>query len=116
MPMNYMSGVSGPQWGMPMCGTPIGLPGPPSVPFGIPAGLQKQVIVNHTHVCVAKPTESERIDVKQTPGMSYPAADHHVRIVEHAAPACGYFKQPLCERGECADSEGKGQAEVCPKE
>ena len=30
MPMNYMSGVTGPQYGMPMCGTPIGLPGPPS--------------------------------------------------------------------------------------
>ena len=29
MPMNYMSGVTGPQYGMPMCGTPIGLPGPP---------------------------------------------------------------------------------------
>ena len=48
MPMNYMSGVTGPQYGMPMCGTPIGLPGPPSVPLGVPAGLQKHVIVNHT--------------------------------------------------------------------
>ena len=40
-PMGYIAGVNGPQYGMPMCGTPIGLPGPPSVPLGVPAGLQK---------------------------------------------------------------------------
>ena len=39
VPQNYISGVTGPQYGMPMVGTPIGLPGPPHVPFGIPAGL-----------------------------------------------------------------------------
>ena len=42
---------------MPMCGTPIGLPGPPRVPLGVPAGLQKHVIVNHTHVHLPEPTE-----------------------------------------------------------
>ena len=31
---NYISGVTAPQYGMPMCGTPIGLPGPPHVPLG----------------------------------------------------------------------------------
>ena len=42
-PANYIAGVTAPQYGMPMCGTPIGLPGPPHVPLGVPAGLQKHV-------------------------------------------------------------------------
>ena len=33
MPGVYVSGMTGPQYGMPMSGTPIGLPGPPHVPF-----------------------------------------------------------------------------------
>jgi hypothetical protein len=82
MPNKYICGYNAPQYGMPMCGTPIGLPGPPSVPYGVPAGLQKQVIVNRTNVCLPEPTHCERIVVKQTPGYSYPAPVSHVRIVE----------------------------------
>src|SRR4051794_20129056 len=37
---NYVSGITAPQYGMPYVGTPIGLPGPPHIPLGIPAGLQ----------------------------------------------------------------------------
>ncbi|MCP3977625.1 MAG: hypothetical protein GY720_24345, partial [bacterium] len=46
MPSHYISGVTGPQYGMPTCGTPIGLPGPPHIPLGSPAGLQKHTIRN----------------------------------------------------------------------
>lgn len=112
MPMNYMSGVTGPQYGMPMCGTPIGLPGPPHVPFGIPAGLQKQSIVNHTRVHLPCPTEHERIDVRQVPGMSYPKPVDHVRIVERTSPGCGYYKQPLFDRREKVCPGGESGA--CP--
>ena len=57
MPMGApISGVNGPQYGMPISGTPIGLAGPPHIPFGSPAGLQKHVIVNHTKVHVPEPT------------------------------------------------------------
>jgi hypothetical protein len=100
MPMNYVSGVSGPQYGSPMCGTPIGLPGPPHVPFGVPAGLQKQTIVNHTRVNLPAPTESERIDVKQVPGMSYPRPADHACIVERTNPGVGFFRQPLLDHCE----------------
>jgi hypothetical protein len=72
MPMGGISGVTSPQYGMPMCGTPIGLPGPPSVPLGVPAGLQEHTIKNHTRVHLPKPTESVKVDVKQKPGISYP--------------------------------------------
>ena len=100
MPNKYIAGYTAPQYGMPMCGTPIGLPGPPSVPYGVPAGLQKQVIVNRTHVCLPDPTTSERIVVKQTPGYSYPAPVDHVRIVERTGTAPqGYARG----RGECVN-------------
>ena len=47
-----------------MCGTPIGLPGPPSVPLGVPAGLQKHVIVNHTRVHLPE-TDREGADRRE---------------------------------------------------
>ena len=89
MPFGYVSGVTGPQYGMPMCGTPIGLPGPPHIPLGVPAGLQRETIVNHTHVNLPEPTHSVRIDVKQKPGYSYPEPPNHVRIVERTRAAEG---------------------------
>jgi hypothetical protein len=101
MPMNYMSGVTGPQYGAPMCGTPIGLPGPPSVPLGVPAGLQQHVIVNHTAVHLPAPTAKVRVDVKEEPGYSYPKPVDHVRIVERTSAGEGVYRQPLADRHEC---------------
>ncbi len=110
---NMISGVTMPQYGMPMCGTPIGLPGPPHVPLGVPAGLQKHTIVNHTRVHLPGPTDKVRIDVKQKPGYSYPKPVDHMRIVEQSSPGLGSYRQPLGNRqevirGDCPD----GQA--CP--
>jgi hypothetical protein len=107
---NYISGVTMPQYGMPTCGTPIGLPGPPHVPLGVPAGLQKHVIANHTRVHLPEPTEKVRIDVKQKPGYSYPKPVDHVRIVERTESAEGLFRQPYGNRHEkirdnCPDGE-----------
>jgi hypothetical protein len=101
MPGGYIAGVTAPQYGMPMCGTPIGLPGPPSVPLGVPAGLQKHVMKNHTRVNLPEPTQRVRIDVKQKPGLSYPKPAHHVRIVERTSPGVGAYRQPLTDRHEC---------------
>jgi len=38
---NYVAGITAPQYGMPYVGTPIGLPGPPHIPLGGEAGLQR---------------------------------------------------------------------------
>jgi hypothetical protein len=124
MPLGYAAGGAAPQYGMPMCGTPIGLPGPPSVPLGVPAGLQKHTMVNHTRVHLPKPTEKVKIDVKQKPGYSYPKPVDHVRIIERTSSGIGHYAQPLGDRRErvCPEGngpcvEGAGQSgENCPTE
>jgi hypothetical protein len=93
-PPGYVAGVTAPQYGMPITGTPIGLAGPPHIPLGVPAGLQQHVMVNHTHVYLPQPETSVRIDVKQQPGIRYPEPVNHVRIVERANEA-----HPVCPPG-----------------
>ncbi len=98
VPMNYISGVTGPQYGMPMCGTPIGLPGPPHIPLGGPAGLQKHVMKNHTYTRMPGPTRKVRIDVKQSPGFSYPRPASRALILESTRGASRANRQPMCDR------------------
>jgi hypothetical protein len=98
MPPN-MAGITTPQYGMPITGTPIGLPGPPHVPLGVPAGLQRHKIVNHTHVNMPNPTRHMRIDVQQHPGWSYPKPVSHVRIDERSeGGGRGSFLQPAWDK------------------
>jgi hypothetical protein len=82
MPAGYVSGVDGPTYGMAISGTPIGLPGPPHVPLGSPAGLQKHTITNRTSVHVPEPTQGLRINVKQTPGLSYPGTGDGPALIQ----------------------------------
>lgn len=109
-PSNYISGVTGPQYGMPISGTPIGLAGPPHVPLGAPAGLQKHVMRNHTHVHMPQPSSKVRIDVKQTPGISYPKPADHVWISEHTTSGLNMFHQPLSDRVQVLNET----TEACP--
>jgi hypothetical protein len=97
---NYVAGVTAPQYGMPYTGTPIGLPGPPHIPLGGPAGLNRHSITNHTKMHIPGPTEHMKMHVKQEPGYSYPHPASRVFIREqniHAAPA---FGQPHYDRHE----------------
>ncbi len=116
VPMNYISGVTGPQYGMPMCGTPIGLPGPPHIPLGVPAGLRKHVMKNHTYTRMPRPTRKVRIDVKQSPGFSYPRPASRAIIMESTRGASRANRQPLgnrrqvigatsCNGGGCGSAE-----------
>ncbi|NND96080.1 MAG: hypothetical protein HKN47_01985, partial [Pirellulaceae bacterium] len=77
-----ISGVNAPQYGMPMSGTPIGLPGPPHIPMGHPASLTKHVIRNHTPMHIPRPVDTMKIDVRHQPGYSYPNPVSRVRITE----------------------------------
>lgn len=97
----YLSGVTVPEWGMPMSGTPIGLPGPPHVPLGTPAGLQKHVIKNHTPMHIPEPVKTFRIDVRQQPGYSYPAPPTHMRIHEQNFMPPQRYGQTLQDASQC---------------
>ncbi len=77
-----IAGVNAPQYGMPMTGTPIGLPGPPHIPLGSPAGLKKHVMRNHTPMNIPQPVDKVKIGVRQTPGMSYPNPVSRINITE----------------------------------
>ena len=91
MPRRYVAGVTAPQYGMPMCGTPIGLPGPPHVPLGVPAGLQRHEIVNHTCVCLPEPTARGADRREAEPGLllsdaGQPRAHRGDAPLAHARP------------------------------
>lgn len=71
-----------PHWGMPISGTPIGLPGPPHIPLGVPAGLKSHKMHNRTRVVLPEPVEDFKVSVKQRPGLNYPAPVKHVHVDE----------------------------------
>ena len=98
MPPALVSGMTAPMYGMPTSGTPIGLPGPPHIPLGVPAGLQKHVMKNHTFMDIPGPVAKVKIDVKQKPGMTYPKPVSHVRITEEAMPAPVSYGHPLSSK------------------
>jgi hypothetical protein len=93
-PQQFIAGVTVPEYGMPYCGTPIGLPGPPHIPLGVPAGLRSHVMHNKTHMHIPPPTEKLKITVRQTPGLSYPQPPSHVHITERSVVPPVEFRQP----------------------
>jgi hypothetical protein len=111
VPNAFVSGVTAPQYGMPMCGTPIGLPGPPHIPLGGPAGLQKHTMRNRTPVHIPGPTKNMNVSVRQRPGMSYPKPANRIRIVESADTNPGAFRAPRDQRVETINGS---PCQVCP--
>ncbi len=100
VPPQFVAGVTAPNYGMPMSGTPIGLPGPPHVPHGVPAGLQKHVIANHTKFHIPSPVKKFKINVAEKPGYSYPKPVNRVHIKEHKHMAPVLFRQPIGDKHE----------------
>jgi hypothetical protein len=113
MPPDYVSGVTAGQWGMPMCGTPIGLPGPPHIPLGVPAGLQKHVIRNYTPMYMPPPTRQVKMHVRQQPGYSYPRPPSRVFIREQSIHPTPRYGRPLCDKcGQSVDGPG-AECQTC---
>jgi hypothetical protein len=81
-PPHLISGVNGPQYGMPSVGTPIGLPGPPHIPLGHQAGLTSHTMTNRTRVLMPPPVHNMKMTVKQRPGMNYPRPVNNVKVSE----------------------------------
>ena len=65
LPPGFVAGVTAPQYGMPISGTPIGLPGPPHIPLGVPAGLQKHVIMQPHARCTSPVRIKHRQDQRE---------------------------------------------------
>ncbi|HWL11199.1 MAG TPA: hypothetical protein VNQ76_22515 [Planctomicrobium sp.] len=88
-PIVGMNGV--PMYGMPITGTPIGLPGPPHIPLGRPAGLKSHTMRNTTDYNLPKPVDHVLIDVRHEPGLSLPEPVKYIQYTE---------KHPVYQQGE----------------
>jgi hypothetical protein len=102
LPGEPIAGVNSPEYGMPISGTPIGLPGPPHIPLGIPAGLQRHVVTNHTHYDIPNPTRRIDMHVKQKPGFSYPRPANTVHIEEATVAPPAFFRRPVSDNMQMA--------------
>ncbi len=106
LPPDFLAGVTAPQYGMPYVGTPIGLPGPAHVPLGIPAGLRRHSITNHTKMHIPPPSRSVGLHVQQYPGLSYPKPARHAYVAErHDVPHIKLL-QPPEDRTRFVDNGG----------
>jgi hypothetical protein len=81
-PVNPVLGGVAPAWGMPITGTPIGLPGPAHLPLGGPAGLRSHTVRNNTKTHIPEPVDHFLLDVKQKPGINIPDPVKHVEYEE----------------------------------
>jgi hypothetical protein len=81
-----MGGGPAPTWGMPITGTPIGLPGPTHLPYGGRAGLKSHTVRNRSPEHIPDPVDHFVIDVRQKPAVNIPDP---VRSVEYTE------KQPV---------------------
>lgn len=87
-----IAGMGGtPTWGMPTTATPIGLPGPPHLPYGGQASLKSHTIRNNTPVDMGKPVKDFVIDVNHSPGYRMP---HPVKYVKYSE------RHPVYKAGE----------------
>jgi hypothetical protein len=99
-PYNPVAGVSGvPMWGYPRTGTPIGLQGPPHLPYGRPAGLKSHTVRNLSDYSVGEPVDHMLIDVRHEPGISMPQPVKHIEYLE---------QHPVYSPGEVSWPAGAG--------
>lgn len=98
VPPAFVAGMTAPEYGMPRVGTPIGLPGPAHIPLGVPAGLQRHSITNHTKVHLPPPSRSMGLHVQQAPGLSYPKPARHAYLAERQDVPHIKLRQPPEDR------------------
>jgi hypothetical protein len=94
LPPAFLAGMTAPTYGYPITGTPIGLPGPAHIPLGVPAGLRRHTITNHTKHHIPPPTSELKLHVQQYPGLSYPKPAHRAYIAERSDVPNIRLRQP----------------------
>ena len=94
LPPAFLAGMTAPTYGYPITGTPIGLPGPAHIPLGVPAGLRKHTITNHTKHHIPPPTSELKLHVQQYPGLSYPKPASRAYIAERSDVPNIRLRQP----------------------
>ncbi|MCA9086182.1 MAG: hypothetical protein KDA81_19125 [Planctomycetaceae bacterium] len=106
MPVAGMGSM--PPWGMPITGTPIGLPGPAHLPLGGPAGLKSHTVRNLSNNRMPEAVDHMLIDVKHDPGYSVPDPVRHIQYTEsHPVFGPGQVSAPL-------SGGGPGMGAYCP--
>ncbi len=106
LPPAFVAGMTAPEYGMPRVGTPIGLPGPAHIPLGVPAGLQRHTITNHTKHHIPPPSRSLGLHVQQSPGLSYPKPARHAYLAERQDVPHIHLKQPHDSRTRFVENGG----------
>jgi hypothetical protein len=96
----YVAGATTAPWGTPITATNIGIPGPPHLPLGGPAGLKSYTIHNHTKVDMPAPVNDFNVHMRQVPGYSYPKPVSEVRIREHSFTPTARNVQPSAVRNQ----------------
>ena len=98
-PYHPIAGYNMQMWGSPSSGTPIGLPGPPHLPYGRPAGLKSHTVRNLTDVDLPKPVDHVLIDTRHEPGIRMPAPVKHIQYTErNPSYSPGELSQPAWAR------------------
>ena len=88
-------------WGMPITGTPIGLPGPTHLPYGGPASLQSHTVRNRTPTNLPNPVKDMLIDVRHDPGLSLPEPVRYIEYTEkHPVYSPGELSNPAWNAGQ----------------
>ena len=118
LPPAFLSGMTAPEYGMPITGTPIGLPGPAHIPLGVPAGLRRHTITNHTKMHIPPPTRDLKLHVQQSPGLSYPKPAHRAYVSERSDVPHIRLRQPHEDKTRYADNGGPDPDAMgpCPPE
>jgi hypothetical protein len=106
LPPAFLAGMTAPEYGVPRVGTPIGLPGPAHIPLGVPAGLQRHSITNHTKMHIPPPSRTVGLHVQQYPGLSYPKPARHAYVAERQDVPKLHLKQPPEDRRRLVDGGG----------
>ncbi len=102
-------------YGMPHTGTPIGLPGPPHLPLGRPAGLRSHTVRNQTSFDIGEPVKDMLIDVRHEPGIRMPHPVNHIQYTEtHPSYRQDELSQPGAGAMGGAGAYGGPGGAYCP--